>query len=843
MHQKTYQDHFNQLIEQYTKKPQPHVFLQAHTVLIKKLLASLWQEHLNQYPHLALLATGGFGRNELYPYSDIDLAIISPLLLTKEEETAISTFIRILWDYKLCPAPKSGSKEQLLKSAQDDITADTAFLESVHISGNRQLSNEFLIELHNQRDNVAFCEAKILEQEQRHIKERTSLSSLEPNIKTCPGGLRDIHTLIWLAKAQGIPITQEALVTEKVLTKDEVRLLFHSHKQLARLRIDLHLLTKREEDFFVFDMQTQIAGKWGFKDTAKKIKSEQIMQVFFRAQKTVKQLNLILAPILRARLYSPFPQKIIQIDEQFFRIGTQLSVHDFKLFEKQPSYIFKALSIIQINKEIKNFSPKCLRAIWNARKKINNTFQENPENTQAFIDFFLYGDGLTHTLRFMNLFDFLGRYLPNWGKIVGLMQYDLFHIYPVDDHILMVVRNLRRMSMEIHNHELPFLSGLMISFKQKHILYLAALFHDIAKGRGGDHAKLGAEDAKDFAQTHFLNEEETDLLCWLVRAHLLMSQTAQKEDIQDKKIIERFAKEVKTPARLVALYLLTCADMRATNPKIWNSWKASLLNNLYQLTLDYLNQDNTCNFQTDKDSIVQLLIEQGFSRQEQKKIWAALGEAYIIRHQKNDIIWHVQNLIGKENEPQVYARVLPNSQTLQIMVYTFDQSGVFAKICQFITQSQLNIVDAKIYTTEHNFVLDTFIVQNIDLSSEALHSLSLSLPKALYHHMECCQYDATKTGRIKTSRRLKSFPIEPQITLLPQERAHFYSLEIIAGDYSGILEQVGQVLNQFNIRLYHAKIMTLGDRIEDSFLIASSELEDARFQLKFKESLFNVLKS
>ncbi len=840
----TYKNNFNQLVAHYRRKPHPHTFLREHTLQVKKLLAQLWQPYALIYPHFTVLATGGFGRAELYPYSDIDLAIISPDELTPAEEEAIARFLQTLWDIPLHPAARTGSKQQLLDAAKEDITADTAFLESSYIAGDYYLAAHFIEKLFNQRDVLTFCEAKILEQKQRHTKGRSTTSSLEPNIKTCPGGLRDIHTLMWLAKAQGLPVHTEGQMEEKILSilsKDEARLLLHSHKQLARLRIDLHLIAKREEDFFAFDRQTKIARIWGFKDNAKKNQSEQIMQVLFRAQKTIKQLNLILVPILRGHICSAYPQPITELDEQFYQLGSQLTVKDFDLFETQPVYIFKALSIIQTNKEITHFSPKCLRAIWNARKKINKRFQENPINRERFMQFFIYGEGLTRTLRFMNLYDMLSRYLPAWRQIVGLMQYDLFHIYPVDDHILMVVRNLRRMTMDIHTDELPAQSELILAFDQKHILYLAALFHDIAKGSGGQHASLGMIQAKHFAQLHFLSDDETELLCWLVGAHLLMSQTAQKEDIQDPEVIERFCAQVKTPHRLTALYLLTCADMRGTNPNIWNSWKASLLSNLHHFALSYLHQSDTTDIQTHKDNIAQHLSEQAYSLVAQKRLWQALGESYFVRHQTSDILWHAVNIIEHEDRPAVCARILEGSQTLQFMVYTHDKPKVFARICQFFTRNRLNIVDAKIFTTNNQFALDTFILQNTRFTPKDLSVMCQNLPKELSDFLEKGNTELYCTMKHKASRRLRNFPISPQISLFAQEQPSFYALEIIAGDWPGILEQIAQVLAQFKIRLYYAKISTLGERVEDSFLISSPELDDARFQLRFKEKLHDIL--
>ena len=837
-----FKSRYENIISSYRKNAHAYVFLREHTELVHSFIANIWNtQYQASCPELTVLATGGFGRAELYPHSDIDLLIIGPETLSETEEQCCAEFIQTLWDYHFSPAPKIGSLQQILCSAREDITADTAFLENNFIAGNQTLSQLFVSRLFNQRDVLAFCEGKILEQQQRYQKERNKDSMLEPNIKTCPGGLRDLHTLVWLAKAQGLSANIHDLVIHNLVTKDEARLLFHSHKQLARMRIDLHLETRRKEDCFIFDLQTRIAQIWGFQDKSKKIRSEQIMQVLYRALKTVKQINYILVPVLRTQVSSPFPRVIARIDDDFYQINDQLAVHDIKVFNKHPSFILKALTILQENRDITGFDPKCLRALWHARRKINSKFVAKSENRQLFIQLFIRGNRLTHALRFMNLYDMLGRYLPAWRKIVGLMQYDLFHIFPVDDHSLMVVRNLRRLSMEIHSHELPFYSELMQQFEPKHILYLAAVFHDIAKGRNGDHALLGEDDARKFASNHFLSDEETQLLCWLVREHLLMSQTAQKEDIHDIEVIKRFCVNVQNQQRLVALFLLTCADIRATNPNIWNSWKASLLSNLFYLASTYMKQGEH-NLGTHKEKVTEILLSQGYGLKDQKHFWHSLGEAYFARYQNSDILWHASELIGKETIPQVRARMLEGSQTVQFMVYLPDGPGIFARICRFFAQEQMNIVDARIYTTEDGFVLDTFVVQNTDLDSEALRNLSNKLPQKLLSFLSATEQN--ENSFIKqhlASRRLRNFPITPQVTLYPQDSPFFYLLEIISGDYPGLLARIAEILTENNIRLYYAKISTLGERVEDSFLISSAQLDQTAFQLHVKEQLYQIL--
>lgn len=831
-----------QIFAAYEHKRQPHTFFVAHTKLVRQTLSTLWQKY---FPESAfcLLALGGFGRGELYPYSDVDLAIVSPDTLNDAQKIQITEFIQTLWDYGLQPATQIGSVNELLQLAHDDLSADTAFLEGNFICGENKLAQTLLSKLNNQRDVVQFTDAKILEQEQRHLKTQSSGSLLEPNIKTCPGGLRDIHTLLWLARAQGLNPSFGNLVQQRILTEGEARLLIYSHKQLAKLRIDLHLASKRAQEFFIFDLQAYIATQWALLDDEKQIKSEKLMQQLFHATKAIKQLNGILLPILRARVYSNIPRITTTIDEQFYSIGNLLAIKDLTLFAKQPSYIFKTFSILQTHRELNGIAPKTLRALWNQRRSINSKFIQNPVNRHRFIQFFIHGDNLTHTLRRLNLYGILGRYLPAFGKIIGLMQYDLFHIYPVDEHILMVVSNLRRFDIESYSHEFPKMFALMQTFKHKPILYLAALFHDIAKGRHGSHSALGAIDAQKFAEDHFLNSEETELLMWLVAEHLSFSYTAQKEDIHNPEIIERFCQRVQSEERLVALYLLTVADIRGTNPKLWNSWRAALLETLFELTQVQLRGEKVP-LQTLKQErqlqALHLWGEAHVSEEAQENLKQALGDAYFVRHQSDEIRWHTQNIINKETQDIVATRILSDSQTLQIMVYTEDKPYLFARLCQFFSIHNFNIVEAKIFTTANNFALDTFILQNTnqELTEQTTQNLQKKLDKFLRLTQHSIKSNQQSTSlQDKPSRRQRHFPIAPKIILIPEETTHLFSLEIVAGDKQGLLADIARILAEFKIDILYAKISTLGERVEDRFLIQSEALDDAKTQLALKNAL------
>lgn len=566
----TFKQQRNAAEAHYLKANRVSVFFREYTAAVETLLAALWAEHF-QNSALCLMAVGGFGRGEPYPCSDVDLAVVSPAPLSDGIQEQIARFIQTLWDCKLMPSVKSGSVDELCESVRDDITGDTAFLEARFLFGNRQTADELAEKMNVQRNVAAFIEAKLVEMEHRHAKSQGSGAVLEPNIKSCPGGLRDIHTLLWIAKAQGLAANLPDLLKQRILTRAEAGMLSHGYRRLAHIRIRLHLNAKRAEDRLLFDLQPQVAESMGYQDENRRRQSEELMRVFYRAVKTVKQLGGILTPMLRSRVSSTPMRVTLRIDDDYIQVNNQIAARHTDIFFRRPEHIFKIVEIMQQRNDITALEPQTLRAWWGATRKINRSFYQNSENRRRFAGFFRSGNGLTQTLRFLNLYGVLGRYLPAWEKIVGLLQHDLFHIYPVDDHILAVVRNVRRLALDMHSHELPYASALMQSFEKQDILYLAAFFHDIAKGRGGDHAVQGIADARQFAADHFLTEEESGLLAWLVENHLLMSAVAQKEDIQDPGVLDAFCKRVQTHERLSALYLLTISDIRGTNPKLWKA--------------------------------------------------------------------------------------------------------------------------------------------------------------------------------------------------------------------------------------------------------------------------------
>ncbi|MDO4640212.1 MAG: [protein-PII] uridylyltransferase [Neisseria sp.] len=833
-----------QAVDIYLAKRQPQLFFEQYTQALDNMLAALWQEMFIGMP-MCLLAVGGFGRREMYPHSDLDLALVCAEPLTEAQQEAAALFVQTLWDMQLTPAVKIGSIEELCLSIAQDLTGETAFLEARFICGSHIIGNAILQRLSLERKTALFIEEKLVEMKQRHDKQQGSGALLEPNIKTCPGGLRDIHTMMWLGKAQGLSTSAYSLVHNRVLTRVEAGLLTNSHKQLARIRIDLHLAAGREEDRLVFDLQSKVAANMGLQDDEKRIKSEKLMHMLYRATKTVKQLNGIIIPMLRGRVYSLLPRHVHQIDHDYYQIGNQIAVKDKNIFHKSPTHIFKIIEIIQKRNDIKTIAPQTLRAWWAATRRINKKFYKNPVNRERFVGFFKAGNGLTHTMRLLNLYGVLGQYLPAWKKITGLLQHDLFHIYPVDDHILMVLRNMRRLAMDTHVHELPFASSLMHSFEKKYILYLAAMFHDIAKGRGGDHATEGIADARKFAADHFLNQEENDFLAWLVEDHLLMSMVAQKEDIYDTDVISRFCARVQTQERLTALYLLTVADIRGTNPKIWNSWKAGLLESLFHAASRHLaGGENNRSAITGhrQNSAAEALTQQGFDAKQQRRLWQALGAAYFVRHEEQEILWHLPLLIDHLEESKIAVRQLNEGGTLQVMIYMPNAPRLFTRLCRIFSHQGLDIVAARAFITETNYILDTFVVQFPAIYTAEDYPLIQSALGAELNDFLQGKFDEGDETCGISSRRVRHQPIAPTIQLTEEEDyPGWFILEIVTANRPYLLANITEAFAALDISLRYAKINTLDERVEDSFSLYSPSLANPKQQLELKRLLFEQL--
>ena len=833
------------LADTFQLKRNPHALLNGHSACVDNTIRQLWHnQQLNS--GAALVAVGGYGRGELYPHSDVDVLILMPEDASPSLYTQIEPLIAALWDVGLEIGHSVRTITQCIVEAGQDLSIETALLEGRWVCGAQPLYHSLNQQLAQHRDPAAFVEAKQLEQQQRHHKYFGVANNLEPNVKEGLGGLRDLHTIQWIARAIGLDPAWSALAARGIITRDEARALRHSTRQLMRLRIDLHLTAKRREDRLIFDLQQQVAYCWQFADTRALRASEQLMQRYFRAARWVIQLNGILLPSLYQRLSSSLETRSTPINARFKAINASLALRDLDTFQHTPSAILEAFLLLMRHPELTGLTPRTLRALWHARSKINGAFRRDPANRALFMAILRENSGLTRTLRRMNLYGILERYLPAFGRIVGRMQHDLFHVYTVDEHILMVVRNLRRFAIPTFNHEYPLCSRLINEFERPELLYIAGLFHDIAKGRGGDHSELGMADARQFCQQHGLPTEDCELVVWLVREHLSLSSIAQKQDIYDPDTLRACALRIGTLRRLNALYLLTVADIRGTSPKLWNGWRAKLLEDLYHATHRVL----TAGGEIDRASIIEerqtearkqlrfAAIPDGVER----PLWQQVDTVYFLRHEAHDIAWHARELNRAVNTPTplVKARIVERQHGIEVLVYCPDQADLFARICRFFSRTAYSIADAKIYTTQHGYALDTFTVfipeHHNEPYRDMIHFIEYELNATLTQDSPI-----TVPRGTRINRHLKHFPINPQVSIRPDDKGHYYVLSVEAGDRPGLLVYIAHILSHYHISVHSAKIMTLGSRVEDAFLLTGEALKDDKTLLHIKGELLDVL--
>lgn len=794
----------------------------------------------------ALLAVGGYGRGELYPYSDVDLLILLEHPATDEEAQQISTLLSALWDLGLEPGHSVRTIAECLEEAGKDITVETALLESRYLAGNHELSQRFERAIQAQLDKHAFFRAKLFEMRQRHNKFDNTPFSLEPNCKESPGGLRDLQVILWMARAAGYGQNWAEIGKQGLLTHNEVRSLRRAELAFQRLRIELHLHAGRREDRLLFDVQPALASIYGLTAHGPRRPSELLMQRYYWAAKRVTQLNTILIQNLQERLFERNDEEATPIDQDFYSLHDLLHTERDDAFDRKPTLILRAFLVVQQHPNLKGMSATMLRALWHARTHIDKHFRHNPVNRHTFLSILQQPRGIVHALRLMNDLGILPRYLPPFRRIVGQMQHDLFHAYTVDQHILNVVRNLRRFTMAEHAHEYPFCSQLMADFDSPWLLYVAALFHDIAKGRGGDHSTLGAEEVREFAHNHGMSEAESGLVEFLVREHLTMSMTAQKRDLSDPEVVLSFARRVGSTRRLSALYLLTVADIRGTSPKVWNAWKARLLEELYVKTQAVLGGDATDSKamleNRKKEALAELRLH-GLDESAHQHFWSTLDLSYFLRHEAAEIAWHTRHLYEQVDtqHPIVKARIPPHGEGIQVVVYTPDAPDLFTRICGYFDQRCLSILDAHIHTTKNRRALDTFMVLS-DTPVKAQRSV-LSL---IEHELSSVLSSGPPTlpqaciGPSR-SRQSRAFPVRPSVELRSDDKGEHWILNITAGDRPGILHAVAQVFAKHQINLRTAKVMTLGERIEDSFLVEGASLNDPRIQQAFERDLLAAL--
>ena len=772
--------------------------VRLRAAVVDRLLIHLWRTHANYCSSVAaLVAVGGYGRGELHPCSDVDI-LLRTVDQCLEQASADLTVATTLLEARLLDGPA-----ELFEAMQDVIAPDRIWP-----------SDKFFAE-------------KRKEQIERHHRYHDTAYNLEPNVKGSPGGLRDIQMIGWIAKRHFGVDGFDELVAHEFLTSGQVRRLHEGQAFLWRVRFALHILTGRREDRILFDHQMKLAEMLGYEDASYTLGVEQMMQRYYRTVMELSRLNEMLLQLFEEAILMDPDAASEPLNARFKVRNGFLQTTSDQVFENEPSALLELFLLLQQNPEIRGVSAYTIGLIKRSLYLIDEEFRQNPRNHRLFLSILRAPEGVTHELRRMNLYGVLGLYIPSFGRIVGRMQYDLFHAYTVDEHTLFVVSNLRRFALTRFNHEYPHCSRIMQSLEKPEIAYLAGLFHDIAKGRGGDHSELGAVDAEAFCLEHGLTTYEARTVAWLVRHHLLLSMTAQKKDIGDPAVINEFATLVGDVDHLSYLYVLTVADVRGTNPKLWNSWKAQLFHDLFELTHRALRRglenpiDREQLILEKQQQALETLRESGVDERRIEAVWELLNETYFLRHRPDEIVWHTDWLADSDTSSAVGlldVRRQKKGDGVEAVLYTPRTHRTFAHATAVLDELGMTIVDARIIPLENGYSLDTFIFmeqdKRLEIDDARMNKIRRSLTRVL-----TASDDNIVTVTRTVPRQARMFTTQTNVEFGDDLVNGETVMELVTSDRPGLLSKVGKVFVEQDIDISAAKIVTIGEKAEDVFFI------------------------
>lgn len=820
-----------------------------------QLLVSIWQSisKPNAAPDCcSLIAVGGYGRGELHPSSDIDLMILVSEDMRESFAESGEEFLHTLWDIGLDIGHSVRTVSECAEAATD-LTVVTNLMEARLLSGSTELFRQMQSAIAADKVWPAddYFHAKLKEQRERYVRFGDTAYKLEPNIKESPGGLRDLHMISWVTMRYFKSSSLQELVQHEFLTTDEYQTLIRCRSFLWRLRNGLHFLTGRREDRLLFEHQRELAAEFGYSDKPGNLAVEQLMKRYYRTVKELGLLNDILLQHFEEAFLDQQDNTIIEINRRFNAINGYVDVVDNDVFNRQPFALLEVFYILQEKPELKGIRANTIRLIHNSLTLINREFRQDIACRSLFIALFRHGSGLTHIMRKMNNYGVLGAYFPAFGRIVGLMQHDLFHIYTVDIHSLFVLRNLRRLAIDEFRDEYPLASKLFSSLFKPERLYLAALLHDIAKGRGGNHSEKGEKISIQFCRQHDLSEYDTKLVAWLVRNHLIMSWTAQKTDISDPAVIKEFAHKVGNQERLENIYLLTMADMRGTSPNVWNDWKNKLLQQLYHATSRHLRRDTTDSeynaerLENLQQELFTSLVPTEMSESTFHRYLSLFDSDYFLRYKIDTLQWHMKTLadVRALELPIVSVRYAENSGSTEILVFTPDLANLLVMTTAGFDCLHLNIVDARLHTSQMGFALHNYLVldQNDDAVFEParLKEIENALTEQLLNPRK-----GRDPLKAHIARALKQFPIPTEVNFSETLQGQQTCIEVIAQDRPGLLYQIAEVFDQCDIKLHNAKVATFGARIEDIFIVtdlANKPITDNEQQNNIRQYIIDRL--
>ncbi|PHS15678.1 MAG: [protein-PII] uridylyltransferase [Kangiella sp.] len=829
------------------------------------ILKKLWQ-YLSLPNSISLIAVGGYGRAELHPQSDIDLLILNENKLTNSDSKKIEIFITLLWDVGLIIGHSVRTIKQCVEIATDDITVATSLTEARLLMGDRLHFDSLMTQTAPSKiwDASSFLKAKVLEKRERYERFDGSSFDLEPNIKSSPGGLRDIHLVGWLAKRCYYPKTLPMLIKENLISKREYYTLIKSQLFLWKVRFALHSICRKPEDRLLFDHQKKTAELMGFKDSKGKLGVEKMMKRYYRSVLVIRNVTELLVELMKEGVNQPSDSNILnlinlnskskvsKLDSNYQIIDNRLDAIDPKLFSKKPSELLDVFQVLAKMPNLDGLTAKTLRSIRASRNKVNSKFRKNREHQKSFLAFWSINHQSAKAMFLMKRSGILAVYLPKFRKITGQMQYDMFHSYTVDEHTLFLLRNLAEFTNDKNKIKFPYCHEIMSRQKHPELIYLAGLFHDIGKGRGGDHSEIGERIAIKFCQEHELEKSSTELISWLVANHLIMSLISQKRDTSDPKVIGNFADIVENKQRLELLYILTVADIRATSKSLWNSWKDALLKDLYLNTLAVLESrdDNSSEpvsikplWYTNRKTAKSQLLEQGYTSQDIDELWELLGNHYFSKRSVEAVLWQTKIVLDAKETKTTLVGIRKSGErnSNEIFIYTKDKDDLFANLTATLNQLGLNIYGAHIYTDKNGYCYDSFfflndndkIIKDVDFQNKIVETVKRNI----------IEETKQRVSR-RMPRQIKHFDVDTKISISNNESTQHSRVDIVAKNKPGLLASVGRAFVKNGIKIHDAKITTLGEKIEDSFLItdkSNNAITDLETQKQIIETLNRYL--
>ena len=861
-HKQRIQAHTAELVQRFQAEEPIANLIRDRADFIDGLLVAAWHNLVGEFADThALVAVGGYGRRELHPYSDIDI-----LFLLNEQghegdwageqpyEQAVTSFFQFLMDIGLTVGYSVRTLIECLDAARNDQTIITNLMEARYLAGSNQLFDALMARIGPEHiwPINQFFNVKIEEQQARYAKYHDTAYNLEPNVKEGPGGLRDIQIIGWIVKRLHKSSDLRDLIVQGWLTEDEFTELMNAQEYLWRVRFALHTLTGRREDRLLFDYQRELASNFGYSGDEPNAAVEQFMQGYFRVVVGLERLNeMVMQLFAEIILHNNQEPLVIPLSPSFQSVNNYIEARHSRVFKDNPLALLEIFLILQQNTELQGIRAATVRLIRQHLSQIDDNFRNNPKACGLFMEILRKPGGVTHQLRRMNRYGILAAYLPAFANVVGRMQYDLFHVYTVDEHTMFVIRNLRRFTLDRYRNEHPFCNEIFPLIEKPELLYIAALMHDIAKGSGGDHSEIGEKIARSFCQRHGLDHRDTELVQWLVRHHLLMSMTAQRKDISDPEIIHEFATLVGDPDRLNCLYLLTVADIRATNPSLWNIWKSALLQELFVSTRRAFRSglekpaDMRGRVRSTKADTLKLLSRLGMTADAVEQIWGMISDDYFMRCQPGEIAWHTLAIAtcGPDELPLVLLRPTSQRGSAEVFIHARNQDFIFAHSTAVLDQLGLTILDAKIITSANGYVLNSYHV--LQQAGEPITDQRQQIE--ICSRLRQCLLNIT-VAPIQVQRReprqARHFSVPTQVYFHVDPQNRDTIVELIATDRPGLLSKVGQAFGKAGVRLRDARISTIGFRAEDIFRVTDTKdqpLTDDTLTIQLRDALIEFV--